>query len=231
MSVITPEATAELYAEAQERIVHLVRDLTDEQTGRTVPGTPQWTVHDLIAHLTGTPSDIVSGRLTSIPSPDDTARQVAERKDATIADMLEEWAGNTPPILELARAGVIPAPLAIDAVTHEQDLRGALHAAHLDDDAALRFAVTGYTFGLSRRIKAAGLPALRLRDPARGFDATAGDGEPAATVRASEFELFRALAGRRSRAQVERFDWTGDPTPYLDVLCVFGPLAETDVSD
>ena len=47
-----------------------------------------------------------------------------------------------------------------------------------------------------------------------------------ATVSTTEFELFRALAGRRSRAQVEGYDWTGDRTPYLDVLCVFGPLAE-----
>lgn len=231
MSVITPEATAELYAEAQDRIVHLVRDVSADKAGRTVPGTPQWTVHDLVAHLAGTPSDIVSGRLTGIPGPEDTARQVAERRDASIADMLEEWVGNTAPILELARAGVIPAPLTIDAVTHEQDLRGALHAAHLDDDAALRFAVTGYTIGLSRRIKRAGLPALRLRDPARGFNATAGEGEPAATVAAREFDLFRALAGRRSRAQVEAFDWTGDPAPYLDLFCVFGPLAESDISD
>lgn len=231
MSVITPEATAELYAEAHDRIVHLVRDLTDDEAGRTVPGTPEWTVHDLVAHLAGTPSEIVSGQLKGVPGPEDTARQVAARRDTSIADLLEDWARNAPPIIDLARAGVIPAPLAIDAITHEQDLRGALHAAHLDDDAALRFAVTGYSIGLRRRIKSAELPALRLRDPARGFDATAGEGEPAATVRASEFELFRALAGRRSRAQVLRFDWSGDPAPYLDVLCVFGALAETDVSD
>src|SRR4051794_21016542 len=231
MSVITPEATAELYAEAQDRIVHLVRDIAPDDAGRTVPGTPRWTVHDLIAHLAGTPSDIVAGTLTSVPGPEDTARQVAARREASIPDILEEWVENTPPILELARAGLIPAPLAIDAITHEQDLRGALHAAHLDDDAALRFAVTGYSIGLSRRIKSAGLPALRLRDPARGFDATCGEGDPAATVSTTEFELFRTLAGRRSRAQADGYDWTGDRTPYPDVLCVFGPLSERDIAD
>jgi uncharacterized protein (TIGR03083 family) len=231
VSVITPEATAELYVESRDRVVGLVRDLSAEQASTKVPGTPKWTVHDVVAHLAGIPSDIVAGRLAGIPKPEETQAQVDARREATIPDLLDEWAAGVEPIVELARAGLIPAPLAIDVITHEQDIRGALHAAHLDDDAALRFAVTGYSMGLGRRVKAAQLPALRLRDPARGFDATAGEGEPAATVSATEFDLFRTLAGRRSRAQVEAFDWSGDPTPYLDVLCVFGPLAERDIPD
>jgi uncharacterized protein (TIGR03083 family) len=231
VSVITPEATAALYEETHERVVHLVRDIDDDAAGRQVPGTPKWTVHDVVAHLAAIPSDIVAGRLAGIPGPDDTQRQVDTRRDASIRDLLDEWSAHAPPIVELARAGHIPAPLAIDAITHEQDIRGALRAAHLDDDAALRFAVTGYSMGATFRVKGADLPALRMHDPARGFDTVCGVGEPDATVTASEFELFRALAGRRSRAQVAAFDWTGDPTPYLDVLCVFGPLPETDVSD
>jgi uncharacterized protein (TIGR03083 family) len=230
-SVITPKATAELYVESRQRVVGLVRDLPADRAATPVPGTPRWTVHDVVAHLAGIPSDIVAGRLAGVPQPDETQAQVDARREATIPELLEEWATVVEPIVELARAGLIPAPLAIDVITHEQDIRGALHAAHLDDDAALRFAVTGYSLGLGRRVKAAQLPALRLRDPARGFDATAGEGVPEVTVSATEFDLFRSLAGRRSRAQVAAFDWTGDPTPYLDVLCVFGPLAERDISD
>jgi uncharacterized protein (TIGR03083 family) len=231
MSVITAESIAELYVDAHDRVVGLVRGLSAEQAQTRVPGTPEWTVHDVVAHLTAIPSDIASGRLAGVPSPEETGQQADERRDADIAALLDEWAGCIDAVVELARAGRIPAPLTIDVITHEQDLRGALHAAHLDDDAALRFAVTGYSIGLSRRIKAAGLPALRLRDPARGFDATAGEGEPAVTVSAREFDIFRALAGRRSRDQVAAFDWAGDPTPYLDVLCVFGPLADSDLWD
>ncbi|HET6817820.1 MAG TPA: maleylpyruvate isomerase N-terminal domain-containing protein [Mycobacteriales bacterium] len=231
VSVITPESTAELYVEAHDRVVGLVRGLSAEQAATRVAATPEWTVHDVVAHLAAIPTDIVAGRLKGIPRPEETQQQVDARRDAAIPALLEEWAAGVDPIVELARAGLIPPPLTIDVITHEQDLRGAIHAAHLDDDAALRFAVTGYSMGLARRIKAAGLRALRLRDPARGFDTTAGEGEPAATVSGREFDLFRALAGRRSRAQVEAFDWIGDPAPYLDVFCVFGPLAETDISD
>jgi uncharacterized protein (TIGR03083 family) len=196
-----------------------------------VPGTPAWTVHDVVAHLAAIPSDINAGRLAGVPDVEHTRGQVEQRQDRTISELLDEWRANMGPVVELARAGLIPAPLAIDVITHEQDIRGALQVAHLDDDAALRFAVSGYTLGLSQRVKEAGLPALRLRDPARGFAATAGAGEPAVEVAASEFELFRALAGRRSRAQVAGLDWDGDPTPYLACFCVFGPLPESDIQD
>jgi uncharacterized protein (TIGR03083 family) len=231
MSVITPEATAELYVQAHDRVAALVRHVSDDDTGRVVPATPEWTVHDLVAHLAAIPSDIVSGRLSGIPDNEHTREQVAARRHRSIGELLEEWKAALDPVVEAARAGLVPPPLAIDAITHEQDLRGALHAAHLDDDAALRFALTGYTFRLSRRLNAAGLPALRLRDPARGFSAVAGEGEPAVTVTATEFELFRAVAGRRSRSQVAGYDWDGDPAAHLDCFCVFGPLPDADIVD
>jgi hypothetical protein len=31
------------------------------------------------------------------------------------------------------------------------------------------------------------------------------------------------LFGRRSRAQLERLEWSGDPTAVLDQLCILGP--------
>ena len=39
------------------------------------------------------------------------------------------------------------------------------------------------------------------------------------------------VAGRRSKAQVRGYDWTGDPEPYLDGICVFGPLPDDDVME
>lgn len=231
IDVITPETTAEQYVAAHERIVHLVRHLGHDASARRVPGTPLWTVHDLIAHLAAIPSEIASGRAKGIPTPEQTQQQVDARRDRSVAQLLDEWAEGMPPIVEAARAGLIPPPLAVDAITHEQDIRGALRVGRLENDAALRYVVTGYAFGLRRKIERAQLPPLRLRDPARGFDITAGDGEPGATVCAPEFELFRALSGRRSRRQVAAFEWEGDPAPYLDLICVFGPLPDDDVSD
>jgi hypothetical protein len=45
-----------------------------------------------------------------------------------------------------------------------------------------------------------------------------GFGSPAVAVAADPFELFRALSGRRSLAQVRALAWDGNPEPYLAVL-------------
>jgi hypothetical protein len=55
-----------------------------------------------------------------------------------------------------------------------------------------------------------------------------GAGTPAASLRASDFELLRAVMGRRSRAQLLALDWDADAEPYVDHLHIFGPAA-TDV--
>lgn len=234
-SVITPDTVADRYVEAHQRIVDLVADVDDSRAGRIVPGTPEWTVHDLVAHLAAIPSDIVTGRLTGVPTSEQTQAQVDARRDRPVVDLLAEWQSGLDPIVEGARVGLVPAPLAIDAITHEQDLRGALGAAPLPDDVALRFGVIGFSYGLQHRLSAVGLPAVRISDPTRGFEVTVGDGEPAVTVRAPEFELFRAVAGRRSRSQVAAFTWSAhgsvDPAAYLDAFCVFGPLRAEDLDE
>jgi hypothetical protein len=35
--------------------------------------------------------------------------------------------------------------------------------------------------------------------------------------------------GRRSEAQVRRYDWEGDPAPFLGVYSLFGPPPSDDV--
>ena len=231
MSEITPDAIADRYVEAHDRIVDLVSRLDEDTAATVVPGTPEWTVHDLVAHLAAIPSDIASGRLTSIPNSEQTQQQVDDRRDRSVADLVAEWESGLAPIVEGARAGLVPAPLAVDAITHEQDLRGALGARPLTDPTAVEFAATGFSLGLGWRLTGAGQAPLRLHDPDSGFDVVAGKGEPAVTVTAPAFELFRAMAGRRSRGQVAAFGWTGDSEPYLDCFCVFGPLREQDLHD
>jgi hypothetical protein len=54
------------------------------------------------------------------------------------------------------------------------------------------------------------------------------DGEPALELTTTWYEAFRWRMGRRSRGQLAALDWSGDPSPVLDHLVVFGP-APTDV--
>lgn len=231
MSVITPDAVADHYRQAHERIAGLVDGLDDAQVLTVVPGTPEWCVHDLLAHLAAIPSDIMTGKLGGIPTPEETQEQVETRRGRGIPALLDEWRSALDPICEGARAGLVPAPLAIDVITHEQDLRGALGATPVPDDDAVSFAATGFSFGLGRRLAETELSPLRLHDPDSGFDVVAGKGEPVATVAAPVFELFRAMAGRRSATQVAAFGWDTDSAPYLDAFCVFGPLREQDLYD
>ena len=41
---------------------------------------------------------------------------------------------------------------------------------------------------------------------------------PAGTLEVDEFELFRALTGRRSVGQIRSFDWSVDAEPYLPLF-------------
>ncbi len=227
----TGEDTARHYTCAHERLAEFARGLSAEQADTQVPGTPGWSVHDVLAHLAAIPTDGLAGRITGIPTDDQTATQVAERKDRDIAELLDEWTPNVAAMCEGAKAGLVPPNLAVDALTHEQDIRGALGAPPALRAEELRFCTTLYAFGCGRGLKDAGIPPLAIAATDTDFAFVAGIGEPQASVRASEFELFRALSGRRSRRQVAAYEWDGDPAPYLDRFNIFGVLPEADVVD
>lgn len=51
-----------------------------------------WTIKDLMAHVVGIASDVANRRLEDVGSAPQNQRQVDERKDATPAVLLDEWA-------------------------------------------------------------------------------------------------------------------------------------------
>lgn len=231
----TGDQTATHYATAHERIATLVSELSDEQIATAVPSTPGWTVHDVVAHLAAVPTDAMAGRLTGLPTDEFTAGQIAERRDRTVAELLDEWRPNVEPMCEGARTGLVPSQLAVDALTHEQDIRGAIGLPAALSAEELRFCTTLFASGCGYSMKSAGLPALAIEATDTDFTATAGEGERGAAVRGAEFELFRALAGRRSRDQVAALEWSAEGGQgvdhYLDAFCLFGPLREQDLHD
>jgi uncharacterized protein (TIGR03083 family) len=223
------EEIARHYEAAHRRITDLVRDLDRDDLATPVSATPGWTVHDVLAHLAALPTDILAGRVQGIPGPEVTGRQVAERADRSAQELLDEWDPNVESMCEGARAGLIPSNLSVDVLTHEQDVRGALGLAPALSAEELRFTTAVYGFGLGRVLSRDGLPALAVESSDTDYATVAGDGPPAATVRAPEFELFRLLAGRRSRRQALDYTWSGDPEPYADRLNLFGAMPEADV--
>ena len=226
-----PEHIARTYEESHQRIVELVRSLSDEQLATPVAATPGWDVHDVLAHLTAITTDALAGRLTGIPGDDETREQVRQREAATVEDLVAEWSGNMGPMLEVTRAGLVPPNLAVDAVTHEQDIRGALNAPRVPDSEALRFSLDIYSAGLRYRLRKGGGPCLRVESTDSDFAVDAGEGEPQATLRASDFDLFRTLSGRRGCDEVRAMGWQGDASAYLPWLNIFGEVPDYDVAD
>ena len=214
-----------MYRGTRPRVVELVSGLSASQLATTAPGTPLWTVKDIVGHLTGVPADILAGRIEGAGSPEWTGRQVAERKDQSLESVLEEWASVAPqfePLFEqvpqIARTG-------FDVLVHEHDIRGALGMSGPSDpemvDSVLQIAVDG----LGERLPSV----LRIKAGTTEWVVGPGSGEPAATVSTEPFELFRTMFGRRSNAQVMAWEWEGDPKPYLEHLSFFGPLPDQDV--
>lgn len=222
---------AELYDDVRERISALVRDLPGERLATPVPGCPGWTVRDVVAHATGVVADVVESNLDGVATDPWTDAQVAARRERPIGEVLDEWAEKTPRLaLDDAPKG-LSRTLLIDLVTHEHDIRGALREPGGRDCEAYEIARKGFAVALAKKLDERDLPGLRL-ESGDGWQFDAGANEPRHTVRAKDsFEFFRGLAGRRGRAQVEQWEWSTDPAPYLPCLNHFGSVPDDDVTE
>lgn len=212
------------YGACRERISALVADLTPIEAATPVPACPAWTVHDVVAHLAGSVTDILSGNMDGVGTEEWTAAQVHARRDTPIAEMLTEWTAGAHQFEDGLRTfGGPSAALGVaDAWHHEQDIRGALGHPGGKDPVAEHTAIVAY----AQRI-GAGLVAER-RAPLRlaGGDVIvqSAPGDPGASVVGAPFELARAVGGRRTEAQIRAFTWDGDAEPYIATLAGICPL-------
>jgi uncharacterized protein (TIGR03083 family) len=218
-----------VYCATRERLSTLVLEHSEAAT-TAVPACPGWTVHDVIAHVSGIVADVLDLRLDDVGSTTWTDTQIALRRNWTVHEILDEWRHRAPEFeADLDVLGEPTAPhLVADLVVHEHDIRGALCAPGLrnDESVEVEVAFEDYRRLLGQRIETSGLPALRVVTPTS--DAVLGDGTPRVTLRGEPFELLRAMSGRRSLAQLGALDWDGEPAPYLEVLSAYGVPA-TDI--
>ena len=77
----------EVYRANVDAVSALARTLDAEQLSRVVPATPDWTVHDVLAHLAGSPADLLADRMDGAPSAAWTARHVDERAARSVDEL------------------------------------------------------------------------------------------------------------------------------------------------
>lgn len=231
---------AAVYDGLRSDISELLRSLPEEDLGRSVPATPDWTVRDVAAHLAGDATctiaaDYPKAFFQNFAAPDAvvelnkwTDRQIRERRDMPLEDILAEWEKSALTLTAMMRGETSwPEELPFadrvmitDATVHQHDLFGALGRVPDKTSAGVRIASAGYVAMVDWRLRGDGAGCLRFDSGEKIW--VAGGEEPDAIVRAERWELFRALSGRRSPDQIEGYDWTGDPGPFIGYFYPYG---------
>jgi uncharacterized protein (TIGR03083 family) len=198
-----------LYRASRLRVTQLVSDAVDEVT---VPATPLWSVHDVIAHLAGITEDVASGNMQGVTTDPWTAAQVERGRERSLAELLAMWQQYAPGVEGFLSSpnGTSAYQAVLDIHTHEADLLNAL----------------GQPIDLSREF-------LDWIQPVLEHDfhqAVARSGLPRVQVTASNLQWFRGRLGRRTEAEVKAYDWSQTPEPYLDTWFIFG-RAQTSLGE
>jgi uncharacterized protein (TIGR03083 family) len=162
-----------LYREHVADVSALASGLTDEQLATAVPATPDWSVHEVYAHMAGGASDGLAGRMDGAPSPEWTGRHVGERRERPAAELVAELQSNEDAVAESVDGSPFPAAV-FDISVHHADLHEAL--------------------GKPRLAEHLWLPVLDAMRPRL---------DPALVDAVAPYELFRGLFSRRSRAQMQ----------------------------
>jgi uncharacterized protein (TIGR03083 family) len=235
------------YDETSRSLQAFVRELGEPELATIVPACPAWSVKDVLAHVVAEAEIAATG---SLPPDVDlvqalqdeehaarreamNAREVERRRDHTVDQLLAEWdrlMEDLGPMLRDERPfpyafPFVDAVAVMDVALHNQDIRNAVGRPGDRETDAVRLGMSAYAFGADNKIRMLGLAPLRLRYDGRE-KVIGGDAEPAATLAAERYELYRALASRRSPEQIRAMDWDGDAEPYLAAIPMYGERDE-----
>lgn len=208
------------YHSTRRRIAELVGGLSDDELGLVVPACPEWTVHDLVAHVVGTPEAIASG---SVPSGDRHAwieGVLEERRGVPASELLDRWEA-----CEAATSAVVDGGgslLLVDLVTHEHDLRGAVGQPGARGVPEVRAIVQLLLEHLAPAISQAGVGALVVDSGEVRWASQFV--RPGCTIRVDPWEATRVLMSRRTADEVRALPMTGDIEHYLELLAARLPL-------
>jgi hypothetical protein len=185
----------------------------------TVPGTR---VRDVLIHLI----DTVTTASNDPHRVMDAALTLPVATDAPEAGSLADLLASANKAATLVRGQLesdlpLASVLVTLAVMCEHDLRNAVDDPGVRDDIAIKVALDELSGRFSDRAQKAKLPPLRVT--VEQWGTIIGDGRAISCVVADRFEFVRAMSGRRSAAEVARWNWGVPPDTYL------GALAEVEL--
>ncbi len=221
------ESHAVAYKALRGRVREFVEATDVSALATGVPATPGWRAHDVLAHMVGVADDVVHGRLDGIASDSWTGAQVDARATVASADLFTEWDEFGPQfeVMLAAAPAEIAGQALFDAATHEHDLRNALGARGARDTDAIGI---GWDWLLDARTRGGAPLLLFVID---GEEQASGTGDVVARIGASRFELFRAVAGRRTAAEIARYEWSCEPTAELVLASEIFSLSEHSLAE
>jgi len=190
------------YLAAQRSFAALAREFSADEWATPVPCCPGWTVRDVLSHVAGIPDDVFAGRIDGVATVPWTAAQVERNRTLGVDELLARWDEQSVPFAALMQSIGQDRP-PIDCHAHEHDVRHAVgRPGNRDSDII---------------VGAAGDVLAELRE--QGVELRG----------ATPFEVFRSKLGRRSRSQIEDYEWVGEPAAVaaaLDAWFEFGPAPQ-----
>lgn len=209
---------AELYETERVAFVAMLRERSPGDLATRVPATPAWSVHDVLAHLVGITADLNAQRFGAGGGDEWTAAQIEARRDATLDDLADEWDREAPTFEGGLRlfGYAFGAHYVGDLLQHLIDVDVALGRPPVRDDEVLAVALDFYLQSFEEVLDEAGAGAVSVTVGDERW--RLGSGEVVASVRASRFDLFRALGGRRTIDEIRALDWTGGGDAILGLV-------------
>lgn len=230
-------ALTDHYRGEREQLIELGRTINAQDASMMTLACPEWSVKDVYAHLAGIATDILAGNTEGAATAPWADQHVSDRRDQSLTAVLDEWSTNGAEVSTvMASIGeAFPYLLFIDQYTHGWDIRAAIgeRAAVTPNLTAWRHFADDVRTTLESDPAGADLDAITLQLSDGGFTQSIaiGTGEPVGTVAMPLFEFSRAVLGRRSIAQLTRFDWpVADPTGHIHAIVRFG-ITPDDLTD
>lgn len=218
-----------IYDTERHALVALIGSLPAHRVAARVEATPEWDLHDVVAHLVGIPTDLNAGYYGDGGNDEWTTQQVATRRDRTLEELAAEWDAEAPAFTAgLALFGYeLGSHFVGDLLQHIADVHHAVGLPRRpDDDPVLVVALDFYLDAFHETLVAEALGSIDI--VASGEPWHLGVGPTIATLTGGRFELFRALGGRRTLSQIRAMTWTGDVDAILPHVSRYG-LPSTDL--